>query len=135
MKTSNANLQNKLDTLVQLMDASLAEESKTPARLQKLMIFTDAFVPPDVQPEDIAYFSDNLYQDEEYLQSMRREVGCCASGELIESITGNQRTKAVFTILPPEGTRELLLRFDFQLLYALPMSQIFHSHIRMEPYE
>jgi hypothetical protein len=38
-----------------------------------------------------------------------RELKQCISGEAIESIEGNQRNKAKYTLLPPEGTGKLNL--------------------------
>ena len=35
--------------------------------------------------------------------SVQRELAQCASGEGVESIKGNQRKKAVFTLIPPAG--------------------------------
>ena len=58
----------------------------------------------DVEDEDITHFGENLFRDEEFFASLRRDLHCCATGELVESIGGNQSNKAIFTILPPEGT-------------------------------
>ena len=37
-----------------------------------------------------------------------REIGQCCSGERVEKIEGDQKKKAIYTLLPPEGTGELL---------------------------
>lgn len=38
--------------------------------------------------------------------SLQRELRQCSSGLNVDSIIGNQKNKAVFTLLPPEGAGE-----------------------------
>ena len=40
---------------------------------------------------------------QEYFESLRRDLEQCESGYNVESIQGDQRSKAIFTLLPPEG--------------------------------
>lgn len=44
--------------------------------------------------------------DVEFLLATRRELAQCASGERVESIKGDQKKKATFTILPLEALAE-----------------------------
>lgn len=39
---------------------------------------------------------------QEFFISLYRDVCNCATGERVESIAGNQSTRALFTVLPPE---------------------------------
>ena len=41
---------------------------------------------------------------QEFFESTVREIAQCASGEKVETIEGDQKRKAVYTLLPPEGT-------------------------------
>jgi len=43
---------------------------------------------------------------QEFFESTVREIAQCASGERVETIEGDQKKKAVYTLLPPEGTGE-----------------------------
>jgi hypothetical protein len=45
---------------------------------------------------------------QEFFESLRRDLNCCVTGELVEKIEGNQTKKAVFTILPNPGTCQYL---------------------------
>ena len=40
---------------------------------------------------------------QEFLLSLQREIRQCANGERVETIKGDQRSKTIFTLLPPEG--------------------------------
>ena len=40
---------------------------------------------------------------QEYFVSMGRDISMCAQGNNVESITGDQINKAVYTVKPPEG--------------------------------
>lgn len=44
---------------------------------------------------------------QEFFESLVRELKQCASGERVEKIEGDQKKKAIYTLLPPEGTGKL----------------------------
>ena len=48
-----------------------------------------------------------LIGGQEHFQSIYRELNQCKTGNRVESITGNQRNKATFTLLPLQDTGEL----------------------------
>lgn len=50
---------------------------------------------------NILNFNTRLKQ--EFFESLQRELRQCSSGLNVDSILGNQKNKAVFTLLPPEG--------------------------------
>jgi hypothetical protein len=49
---------------------------------------------------------------QEYFLSLVREIDQCATGDRVESIGGNQSTRAIFTLLPPVGTLKEDSTFD-----------------------
>lgn len=128
VKTTNANLQRALERWVTMVDAALREEVGSRRREVAIQVFVRTFVPTDVEEEDIAHFSNNLISDEvsemihnlltyslslsfhvyrkEFFVSLHRDLHCCSSGELVETIEGDQTRRAVFTILPTPGTCE-----------------------------
>ncbi len=92
-------------------------------RMNKILLFTRSFVPVDVSEDDIQYFASNLMNDnvsqicpiqklrlncffQEYFLSIKRDIMQCATGQNVESIKGNQRKKALFTIKPLDGLRK-----------------------------
>mmetsp|Transcript_8161 Transcript_8161/g.13750 ORF Transcript_8161/g.13750 Transcript_8161/m.13750 type:complete len:133 (+) Transcript_8161:87-485(+) len=104
MKTSNAALQNTLQEWARMVaEATLLPDPST-ERTDAIIAFCRTFVPPDVNEDDIMHFSGNLIGDEEFFLSLSRELAQCASGDRVEKIEGNQENKAIFTLLPPEGT-------------------------------
>ena len=102
-KTTNASLQAHLARWVDLVDRSIASPNPSVARTDLIMEFCRSFVPVDVTEDDVVHFSGNLAQDDEYFGALQRELRQCESGLGVESITGNQRTKATFTLEAPEG--------------------------------
>ena len=57
----------------------------------------------NITDDDIEYFSSNLMNDEEYFNSLHRELSQCESGNGVEKIEGNQVNRAIFTLLPADG--------------------------------
>jgi hypothetical protein len=41
---------------------------------------------------------------QEFFESFVREIKQCCSGERVEKIEGDQKKKAIYTLLAPEGT-------------------------------
>ena len=104
-------------------------------RLDGVLTFTRTFVPGDVTDDDIVYFSTNLAEDEvaylyiyvclymcpdsrvllmilqEYFLSVKRDIEQCASGVNVESIKGNQKKKAIYTLKPIDGLRKSASEF------------------------
>lgn len=103
IKTSNTALQGHLTRWVDVVDRSLASPNPSVARTDLIMEFCRSFVPVDVTEDDLVHFSGNLSQDDEYFMALQRELRQCESGIGVESITGNQRTKAIFTLHAPAG--------------------------------
>ena len=104
MKTTNFNLQKQFEQWVHMIESAIALPDPSLPRSDAVIAFTRSFVPSDVTEDDIAHFSNNLMSDSEFFASVFRDLTQCASGEGVEAIQGNQRTKAIFTILPPQGT-------------------------------
>lgn len=48
----------------------------------------------------------DFFLTQEFFVSLHRDVRCCATGERVEVIMGDQTSRAVFTILPPEELGE-----------------------------
>lgn len=55
---------------------------------------------------------------QEFFESFVRELKQCASGEGVESIEGDQKKKAVYTLLPPEGAGEMSLAAVFPAFHG-----------------
>ena len=134
MKTKSEGLQKALGDWVQLVTAAFALSNPSLERTDAIIDFCRTFVPPDVTEDDIMHFSGNLSSDEvsfdmvwvlnqliksgilnsfflidldnvqEFFESLCRELKQCESGERVEKIEGDQKRKAIFTLLPPEGT-------------------------------
>ena len=60
---------------------------------------------------------------QEFFLSVRRDIASCVDGTLVESIQGDQITKAVYTILPPEGTG----RFYLFIIHRFSLFKMIHS--------
>ena len=106
--TTNSALQEHLQKWVELVDIAVGHPNPSVARTDVIMTFCRSFVPADVTEDDVTHFSGNLASDDEYFLSMQRELKQCASGEGVESISGNQKTKAVFILQAPEGAGEII---------------------------
>lgn len=59
--------------------------------------------PPKFESQSYSQLTLNCVL-QEFFESLQRELRQCMSGENVDSIIGNQTSKAVFTLLPPEGT-------------------------------
>eukprot|EP01036_Dinobryon_divergens_P028311 gene28311-37242_t len=103
MKTQNLNLQKQLRSWIEQVTLASNYAESSQERLSTIMLFSKSFVPSDVSEDDIQHFSGNLINDIEYFESLRRDLEQCESGYNVESIQGDQRSKAIFTLLPPEG--------------------------------
>ena len=64
----------------------------------------------EFDPTDSNAFADGLSSDSEFFDSFVREIGQCASGNRVESIQGDQKQSAVFTLLPLVETELDLVR-------------------------
>ena len=103
MKTKNELLQIRLNQWVDEVNHAYTLQNPSLERTNAIISFTRSFVPPDVTEDDIIHFSNNLISDEEFFQSLCRELKQCATGELVEKIEGDQKKKAIYTILPEQG--------------------------------
>ena len=110
-KTSNAALQEHLSRWADAVDAAVVLPNPSRERTDAIIAFCRSFVPSDVTEDDVQHFSGALSSDEEHFQALQRELRQCASGVGVESISGNQKTKAVFTLSAPEGAGEYVARF------------------------
>ena len=102
LKTGNANLQKYLENWVVMLDLCI-HSCEASQKLERVKNFAVTFVPPDVRsvPEDLEYFVNNMINDDEYFQGVKRDITQCASGIYVESITPTPQTKkATFTLLP-----------------------------------
>ncbi|KAJ1430998.1 hypothetical protein B484DRAFT_395641 [Ochromonadaceae sp. CCMP2298] len=104
MKTSNSALQQALEAWVVLVAVAAALPDPSAPRTNAILEFCRTFVPPSTTEDDVMHFSNSLAADEEFFLSTSRELAQCASGDSVEKIEGNQRTKATFTLLPLPGT-------------------------------
>ena len=104
-RTKNLNLQNQLSRWVELCGE--VESSSDPSEKRNKMIeFCRCFVPGDVTEAEMTDYAESLISDEELFQATHRELDQCATGNGVESIKGNQRTRAIFTLLPLQDTGE-----------------------------
>jgi hypothetical protein len=124
MKTTNPNLQKQFDEWVEMIRVAMALPDPSSQRSDAVLQFTRSFVPSDVTEDDIAHFSNNLLSDMEFFESVSRDLTQCASGQGVEAIEGNQRNKATFTILPPEGACTLcfvFLKLPICFIFTFPI--------------
>jgi len=101
--TTNSALQAQLSQWVVQLDAINVLPSQTTDRNNAIRTFVGNFVPSDVSEDDITAFGDGIYNDDEFFTSILREIKQCECGENVESIGGNQRTRAIFTLKPLAG--------------------------------
>lgn len=98
--TTNGALKTQLETWTTALEAARSMEVASKGRGEAITAFCRTFVPPDVGEDEILAFSGQLGEDEEFFNSFCREIKQCANGDRVEKITGDQNTKAVFTLLP-----------------------------------
>mmetsp|Transcript_9913 Transcript_9913/g.14833 ORF Transcript_9913/g.14833 Transcript_9913/m.14833 type:complete len:136 (+) Transcript_9913:2-409(+) len=99
----NINLRQQLRTWIDQVKLALTYPQNSKERESAIVSFSVGFVPEDVDEEDVQHFSGNLINDPEYFESLLRELEQCESGCRVEKIEGDQRRKATFTLLPPDG--------------------------------
>jgi hypothetical protein len=127
MKTRNEALQTALESWAQAAEAAYKLPNPSAQRTDAILDFCRTFVPFDVTEDDIDHFSGNLSTDDvsgnqerrltscqflyvctaitqEFFEAFVRELKQCASGDRVESIEGDQKKKALYTLLAPEGT-------------------------------
>jgi hypothetical protein len=102
-RTKNPNLQNQLSRWVELCGEveSISDPSE---KRNKMIEFCRTFVPGDVTEDEMTDYAESLIGDEELFQATHRELDQCATGNGVESIKGNQKTRAIFTLLPLQDT-------------------------------
>mmetsp|Transcript_4097 Transcript_4097/g.6351 ORF Transcript_4097/g.6351 Transcript_4097/m.6351 type:complete len:130 (+) Transcript_4097:29-418(+) len=100
----NENLRAQLLRWVDLCDTAISHPVGSVERVAAIIDFCSTFVPPDISSEDMEAYAGELATDEEHFLSIRRELSQCASGSGVESIKGNQTTRAEFTLTPLEDT-------------------------------
>ena len=98
--TTSGALKTQLETWTTALEAARSMEVASKGRGEAITAFCRTFVPPDVGEDEILAFSGQLGEDEEFFNSFCREIKQCANGDRVEKITGDQNTKAVFTLLP-----------------------------------
>lgn len=74
VKTTNENLQQQLGLWLEQIDAALAAPGMSKERQDLIRTFCEAFVPTDLEEDDISYFCNNLLSDE-----VRSFFSFCAS--------------------------------------------------------
>ncbi|KAJ1490131.1 hypothetical protein T484DRAFT_1884664 [Baffinella frigidus] len=89
LRTTNAALQERLDTLVKLANEGNVEE------------FVKIFVPTDCDAADIKDFQERLKADGSEWKNLKEEIGAIAAGAGVQKILGNQTTKATFMFQHP----------------------------------
>eukprot|EP01038_Epipyxis_sp_PR26KG_P005276 gene5276-7329_t len=104
LTTTNQNLQTQLSNWCRMIEEALTFQSQSVQRSNAILSFCKEFCPIDVTEDDISHFAGNLFEDEEFFQSLYRELCQCENGDRVESITGNQKSHATFTLLPAIGT-------------------------------
>ena len=105
-RTTNTALQEQLSQWTVQLDAINELASQTSERNAAIRAFVTGFVPLDVGEDDVAGFGDSIINDDEFFNSILREIKQCECGESVESIKDNQRTRAVFTLRPLAGQLE-----------------------------
>jgi hypothetical protein len=123
LQTALENWVNQLSDIYERMTSPEIQEMTLANRQQALWRVMDdfvrTFVPLDVTEDDIAHYRDSLLGDEEFFESLLRELAQCATGQRVESIQGDQTRKAVFTLLPPPELCEAA--FYFHRAYCSPV--------------
>lgn len=104
MKTSSNSLQGSLDLWSVTLNSISNIKSGDNDRKNALREFTLTFVPLDVNEDDSNAYADSLFVDDEYFESLRREINQCSTGNGVESIQGDQIESATFTLNKPEGS-------------------------------
>jgi hypothetical protein len=105
MRTKSAELQASLQGWADEASKCLALPHPSSERSTAILVLARSFVPIDnIEEEDIIHFAGNLTSDDEFFASFVREIQQCASGQGVEKIEGDQKSRAVFTLLPPQGT-------------------------------
>jgi len=103
--TKSAELQAKLQEWADEATRCKDLPHPSPERSTAILALARAFVPIDaVTEEDITHFAASLTDDVEFFSAFARELKQCATGQGVERIEGDQRSRAVFTLLPQEGT-------------------------------
>tara|TARA_B110000090_G_scaffold179257_1_gene203499 strand:- start:135 stop:536 length:402 start_codon:yes stop_codon:yes gene_type:complete len=122
MKTSNAELQARLLEWCGLLATCATLGTGSGPRLVAINAFVDTFAPGDVNEEDRGEFALSIHNDDEFLQSLIREINQCESGTNLESIGGDQNRKAIFTLKPLDGqlkdgggSLDIVREVEFQL--------------------
>ena len=64
-------------------------------------------MPPDVRDSEseVEYFLEHLTSDAEFVAATRRELDQCAGEVRVESVKGDQETRAAFVLLPLEDLK------------------------------
>lgn len=107
-RTTNEPLQNTLNLWRSQLEL-IAQASSGNERNTLLEQFVRGFVPThDITEDDITHYMESLSNDEEFFQSLFREISQCCSGDRVESIDispvkGKNYLKAVYVLLPPVG--------------------------------
>jgi hypothetical protein len=102
-KTKNSHLQAQLNLWKEQLDQVVSVGSDLQQKQRLIDAFVRGFVPLDVTEDDILHYETNLLNDDEFFQSLCREMSQCATGERVEEIEGDQKRKATFFLLPPPG--------------------------------
>lgn len=97
---------------LQLNDNYLLNDNNTKQYHNELLLFINSFVPYDLSQDDKNYFYEKLTNDYDYTKGILRDLQQCVSGNGVESIEGDQVTKAIFTLIPPLGTCELYYQLN-----------------------
>ena len=88
-----------------MLGGAAREPFSSEGRKEAIIAFCKTFVPPDVNEEDTLAYAEGLIADDEYFQSLVREISQCAARERVESVEpGEGEHSFVFMLLPPEGT-------------------------------
>ena len=104
-RTRSVALQSALDAWVAEGTRILALAHPSVERANAILAFARTFVPlHDITEDDISHFADSLTNDDEFYASLVRELQQCSTGQSVEKIEGDQTSRAVFTLLPPDGT-------------------------------
>jgi hypothetical protein len=109
-RTKNPNLQTQLSRWSELCGEVESMSDPLEKRV-KMIEFCRCFVPGDITESEMTEYADSLLGDEELFQATHREIDQCARGIGVETIKGNQKTRAIFTLLPLQETGTSMLFF------------------------